>query len=173
MDLATAMQKQTRLSRTANGATCYNTTGDAVLDMFGSFGSLRTAEKARIERIFADAYAEDALLATKCLFYTRDVRGGMGERQTFRTVLRYAAIHHPEAVRPNIPLVGFYGRYDDLYVLLGTSVEEDMWKHVKEQLELDEKAMAEKKPCSLLAKWLKTPDASSANTRRQIGRAHV
>lgn len=166
MDLATAMQKQTRLSRTANGATCYNTTGDAVLDMFGSVGSLRTAEKARIERIFAEAYMEDPLLATKCLFYARDVRGGMGERQTFRTLLRYAAVHNPEAIRLNIPLIGFYGRYDDLYQLVGTPVEEDMWKHVKEQLDLDEKAMAAKKPCSLLAKWLKTPDASSANTRK-------
>lgn len=166
MKFVNAIKEESRHTLTENGADAYNTTNDFVLDMFGSIGSLRVTTKARKERIFADAFNQDPLLATRCLFYARDVRGGLGERDTFRTLLTYAAKHHPEAVRPNIGLVGFYGRYDDLYCLVGTELEPDVWAFFKEQLELDEKAMKAKKPVSLLAKWLKTPDASSPTTKK-------
>lgn len=162
---AQALANESRLTYTENGATAYNTTGNAVLDLFGTIGALRSADDVRKCRLFADAYAEDPLLATKALFYARDVREGLGERDTFRTILAYAANHHPEAVRPNIALIAHYGRFDDLYALMGTPLEAEMWAYVKHQLELDERAMHASKPCSLLAKWLKTPDASSKRTR--------
>ena len=38
------------------------------------------------------------------------------------------AEHHPEALRPNLDLIGVFGRYDDLYELIGTPLEDDMWK---------------------------------------------
>ena len=168
MNFANALNNNSRQTYTENGATAYNSTGSGLLDFFGSAGSLRQADNNRIERLFADAYDEDALLATKALFYTRDIRGGLGERNTFRVLLSYAAMHHPEAVKPNIPLIGLYGRYDELYVLIGTPLEKDMWAYMAAQLKADEAAMKQNKPCSLLAKWLKTPDASSRNTR-EIG----
>lgn len=137
-----------------------------MLDFFGTVGALRPANDNRKNRLFADAYRENPLLATKCLFYARDIRGGLGERQTFRTILRYAAVHHPECVRPNIPLIPLYGRFDDLYALVGTPVEAEMWDAMRKQLVLDEKHMREGKTCSLMAKWLKTPDTSSAESRK-------
>ena len=165
MDFATAIANESKLTHTENGATAYNTTGHAVLDLFATIGSLRDTDDVRIARLFADAYAQDPLLATKTLFYARDIREGLGERETFRTLLRYAAEHHPEAIRPNIGLIGEYGRYDDLYALVGTPLENAMWAYVKTQLEADTAAMEQGKPCSLLAKWLKTADASSPKTR--------
>jgi len=165
-NLASALVEEATHTLTENGATAFNTTGSKLLDFFGSAGALRNAEDVRIERLFADAAAEDKLLAAKALFYVRDIRGGLGERKTFRTLLRYAAIHHPEMVKDNIKLIGEYGRYDDLYALIGTPLESNMWGHVSEQLAADAAAMHENKPCSLLAKWLKTADASSANTRK-------
>lgn len=166
MKFSQALENESRKTYTENGATAYNTTGDALLDLFGSIGSLRKRKQLDIERLFADAYNEDKLNATKCLFYARDVRGGLGERNTFRILLRYAAIHHPEAIRPNIDLIPFYGRYDDWYTLVGTPLEDIMWEIMRHQLDLDEKAMKANKPCSLMAKWLKTPDASSKETRK-------
>ena len=163
---AKAATLNSRRTFTENGATALNTTGSCLLDLFGSIGSLRTADELRVQRLFADALKEDKLLATKCLFYARDVRGGLGERKTFRTLLKYNANMHPEIIRPNIPLISEYGRFDDLYELIGTQLEEDMWAFMKAQFELDEKSMKANKPCSLLAKWVKTPDASSKETRK-------
>ena len=168
MNLAQAMTNESRKKLTENGATAYSSTGSAMLDLFGCIGSLRSREESDICRLFAEAYKENPLLATKCLFYCRDIRGGLGERRTFRVIMRYCAQHHPEAILPNIHLVGMYGRYDDLYELKGTILESEMWSEVKKQLHLDFVNMKRKKPISLLAKWLKTPDASSANTR-QLG----
>ena len=168
MDLATAMVNESKKKLTENGATAYSTTGSAMLDLFGCIGSLRSREESDICRLFVEAYKENPLLATKCLFYCRDIRGGLGERRTFRVIMRYCAQYHTEAILPNIHLIGMYGRYDDLYALKGTILESEMWAEVKKQLHLDFVNMKRKKPISLLAKWLKTPDASSANTR-QLG----
>lgn len=163
-----AVKEETKVTFTENGMEARNTTDSACLDLFAVIGALRTGNSnpKRNERLFSESFNEDALLAMKTLFYSRDVRQGLGERDTFRELLKYAAIHHPEAVRPNIGLIGFYGRYDDLYCLIGTPVEEDMWKAMKAQFEEDKKNLDADKEISLLAKWIKTPDASSKETRR-------
>ena len=166
MSFADAMRKDGSFTRTENGAVALNTTGDARLDLFGTIGSLREAGEGRIETLFAEAYNQDALFATKIAFYARDIRGGLGERKTFRTIIRYMAEHHPEALRPNLDLIGVYGRYDDLYELIGTPLEDDMWKIMKNQFEEDLKNLNKGKTISLLAKWIKTADASSPETRK-------
>jgi hypothetical protein len=163
---AQAAKRASRLTTTENGAQAVRTTANALLDLFGCIGSLRERQPAEIEHLWEDAYRYNKLLATKCLFYGRDVRGGLGERNTFRIILRYAAIHHPEAIKGNIPAIGLYGRYDDLYSLVGTPLEDLMWKYMDEQFKVDEFHMRRKEPCSLLAKWIKTPDASSPATRK-------
>ena len=134
---AQAMTNESCKKLTENGATAYSSTGSAMLDLFGCIGSLRSREESDICRLFVEAYKENPLLAIKCLFYCRDIRGGLGERRTFRVIMRYCAQHHPEAILPNIHLVGMYGRYDDLYELKGTILESEMWAEVKKQLHLD------------------------------------
>ena len=165
MNFAQAAMRNAVFTRTENGAVALNTTGDARLDFFGTVGSLRGADKERITRLFSEAYKADPLFATKIAFYARDVRGGLGERQTFRTLLQFMAKYHPEALRPNLDLVGVYGRYDDLYCLIGTPLEVEMWAAMKRQFEEDRQNLQAGNAVSLLAKWIKTADASSANTR--------
>lgn len=165
MDFANAMKEESKFTRTENGAVALNTTSDARLDLFGTIGALRDADENRITTLFSEAYAQDRLFATKIIFYARDIRCGLGERKTFRTIIRYMAEHHPEALRPNLDLVGVFGRYDDLYELIGTPLEDDMWKTMKNQFEEDLKNLNEDKTISLLAKWIKTADASSSKTR--------
>ena len=165
MNFAQHLRNEAAGTLTENGATAINTTGDALLDMFGVAGSLRTADENRIETLFVEAIKEDPVLAAKLMFYIRDVRGGLGERRTFRILLRYAAKYHPELVRPNIKYVGLYGRYDDLYWLMDTPLESEMWSEVMRLLNADIVAMREGEPVTLLAKWLKTADASSPKTR--------
>ena len=166
MNFAEILRKAATFTRTENGAVALSTTGDACLDLFGTIGALREADGARIERLFAAAYKEDPLFATKVAFYGRDVRGGLGERRMFRVLLRYMAEYHPEALRANLDLVGVYGRYDDLYELTGTQLEAEMWAAMKTQFEEDRKNMEDGHAISLLAKWIKTADASSQRTRK-------
>ena len=141
--------------------------------MFGTIGALRKADEDRITSLFEEAYKENPLLATKILFYARDIRGdkettGLGERRVFRIILKYAALHHPECIRPNLDLIGIYGRYDDLYELIGTPLEDDMWVAMKKQFEEDKINLEKGNVISLLAKWIKTADASSEKTK-QLG----
>ncbi len=166
MYFAEAAKTNAALTRTENGAVALNTTGDARLDFFGTVGSLRRADKERITRLFSEAWKEDPLFAVKIAFYARDVRGGLGERQTFRTLLRFMAEYHPEALRLNMDLIGVYGRYDDLYCLVGTPMEDEMWAAMKKQFEEDLRNLQEGNAVSLLAKWIKTADASSETTRK-------
>ena len=166
MNFAEAAKRNAAFTRTENGAVALNTTGDARLDFFGTAGSLRSADKERITRLFSEAFREDPLFATKIAFYARDIRGGLGERQTFRTLLQYMAERHPEALGPNLDLIGVYGRYDDLYCLIGTPLEDEMWAAMKRQFEEDRRNLQQGNAISLLAKWIRTADASSANTRK-------
>lgn len=166
MNFAEAAMKNAAFTRTENGAVALNTTGDVRLDFFGAVGSLRDADKERIARLFSEAWKADPLFATKIAFYARDVRGGLGERQAFRTILQYMAEHHPEALSLNLDLIGVYGRYDDIYCLIGTPLENEMWAAMKKQFEEDRQNLSAGNTVSLLAKWIKTADASSAATRK-------
>lgn len=166
MNFAEAARTNGALTRTENGAVALNTTGSKLLDFYSTIGALRTADDIRINRLFADAFNEDKLLATKIAFYGRDIRGGLGERKTFRTIIRYMADYHPEALRPNLDLIGVYGRYDDMYALIGTRLENEMWAAMKKQFEEDVQNLHADKAVSLLAKWIKTADASSKETRK-------
>ena len=106
------------------------------------------------------------MAAMKWLFFARDVRGGLGERRLFRAVMKYLADNLPEYVRPVIKLVAEYGRYDDLLCLLDTGLVSEVYPLIEEQLNRDLKSMKAGQPISLLAKWLPSPGASSAPTKR-------
>lgn len=170
MNFAQAIKNETKWTRTENGAVALKTTDDALLDLFGTIGALRNADEARITSLFEEAYNANPLYATKILFYARDIRGdeetqGLGERRVFRIILKYCALHHSEVIRPNLDLIGVYGRYDDLYELIGTPLENEMWTAMKKQFEEDLDNMSKGNAISLLAKWIKTADASSPKTR--------
>ena len=166
MNFAEAAKNTTEFTRTENGAVALNTTGNQLLDLFGTIGSLRDADENRVTRLFADAYNVDPLMATKIAWYSRDIREGLGERKTFRTLIKYMAEYHKEALIPNLDLIGVYGRYDDLYELIGTPVEDEMWAAMKKQFEEDVENLHAGKAVSLLAKWIKTADSHSEKTKK-------
>lgn len=163
---AELIEQKAAETRTENGAYAVDTTGNACLDLFAMIGSLREAEETRITTLFESAYQEDPLLATKIVFYGRDIRGGLGERDTFRTLIKYMADHHKEAILPNMDLIPEYGRFDDWYALIGTHCEDEMWNAMKRQFDADTAAVKSGGTLSLLAKWMKTADASSKETRK-------
>lgn len=156
------MKQDYNYTLTENGAITRKSTLNKVLDMFALGGAYRNRSDADCITLFKDAYDEDSTLALKCLFYLRDVRGGQGERRFFRVVIKWLASEHPEVVRRNLSLIPEYGRYDDLYVLDGTVLEDEAYNLMYHQLVLDVTC----KTPSLLAKWLKSENTSSLESRR-------
>ena len=162
-----ALKNEANRTQTENSAATLRTSGSDVLDLFASIGALRSAPDDEIITRFIRARAEDPLLAMKILFYGRDIRGGIGERRVFRTILHWMGDHEPESVRRNLELIPEYGRWDDLLVLFGTSCEADALMLIKKQLEKDLAAAETDEPVSLLGKWLPSINASNADTRAQ------
>ena len=147
-----ALKRESNVTRTENGAKTLRSTGAATLDLFATIGALRTAEDADIIRRFERAWAEDHDVAMKMLFYARDIRGGLGERRVFRTILRWMAVGEQDSVMKNIPFIGEYGRYDDLLALLDTPCEGAVIEYISRQLNADMASMDAGQPVSLLAK---------------------
>ena len=89
---------QTKNSRTENGMMTNTTSLNSCVDFFFTAGAMRKADESRIVANFSSAFNEDALTAMKLLFWARDVRGGAGERRVSRTIYKYLAENHPDAL---------------------------------------------------------------------------
>ena len=149
-----------------NGAEVYSSTNNgALLDLFGVAGALRGRADDEIEGMFAEAFNEDKDLAMRLLFYVRNVRGGLGERKTFRQMLKWLCRNHKELAIANLPQVVEFGRFDDLYIYVDTPAEKEMWDFMFSILNEDYERMMNHKPISLLAKWMKSINTSSAESR--------
>lgn len=156
-----AMKQDNNVGVTENGAKMYKSTMDGLMDLFAFGGAYRSRSEEDCIFLFQKALKEDLTYALKCLFYLRDVRGGQGERRFFRIVTKYLANNETQAMRRNLAFVPEYGRWDDLYTFVGTPLEKEMFKIIRDQLALDVSCKAP----SLLAKWLKSENTSSPQSR--------
>lgn len=129
-----AMKENANYTRTENGALAHKSTMKAVYDMFAFCAAFRQRSDEDCILMFKNAYEEDPNLALKCLFYLRDVRGGQGERRFFRVCYKWLAKNYPEVARKNLELIPFFGRYDDIYCLFETPLEEDALKFIKKEI---------------------------------------
>ena len=164
--LVAALEREQHIVYTENGARAYDSTGSKVYDLFAMGGALRTASEERIREMVKAAFEEAPNLALKCIFYLRDIRGGQGERRFFRIALKtlvnsYNDIWHKDAFTNLLYLIPEYGRWDDLYAFVGTCMEDRAFNLMYNQLTTD---FYSKSP-SLLAKWLKSENASSKKSR--------
>ena len=160
----TLLEEQ-NFARTENGALGYRATGKELLDLNFAVSSLRRETPRDIQARFWKAYYEDPVLAVKWLFFARDVRGGLGERRLFRVILSALASEKPEILRPLLPLVPEYGRWDDLWRLLDTPLRQDVLALVSSQWKEDLSRLVTGDSISLLAKWLPSPNASAKETK--------
>lgn len=163
--LSDVMQKQSTIKTTENGAIAYSTTNNDMLDFFSLAGSMRNRESEDIIEKFDLAYEKSPELAIKALFYIGDIRGGLGERRTFRLCLRRLANTNPEVVKRNIHLIPEYNRWDSIFELFDTDVEDTALDFISYQFIEDVTNKNDGKPISLLAKWLPSENASSNKTK--------
>ena len=158
--LLNGLKNQSNFTYTENGAVTHKTTKSMLLDMFAMGAAMRNRSNNDVILMFKNAYEENPEYALKCLFYIRDVRGGQGERRFFRVCYNWLAKSHREAALRNMPFIAEFGRWDDMYCLLGTALEDDMFALLKKQFVLDLTCQTP----SLLAKWLPSCNASSKAT---------
>lgn len=161
------LKKEANRISTENGAPTYASSLSECLDLFATIGAIRAADPRKIVNRFIRAFAENADLALKILFFGRDVRGGLGERRVFRIIVNDLADRHPDALRKNVALIPEYGRFDDLMALMDTACERDALALIRAQLEAD---LAPGASVSLLAKWLPSVNASNRDTVRNARR---
>jgi hypothetical protein len=162
------LKKEANGTTTENGAFTYRTTESDCLDLFATIGALRREPEAEILARFNRAWAEDRDTALKTLFYSRDIRGGLGERAVFRAILRGIARDRSESVVKNLWAVPEFGRFDDLLCLLDTPVKAAVVDFIKKQLDADTAALLSTngEPVSLLGKWLPSVNAQNTDTIR-------
>lgn len=160
------LKQEANRTLTENHAATELTTGSDCLDLFSTIGALRSAADAEIISRFDRAWAENSDLAIKTLFFARDIRGGLGERTVFRTLLRHMATIAPGSMKQNLWAVPEFGRYDDLLVLLDSPLRSEVMANIKIQLDADLKAAESDGNVSLLGKWLPSVNAHNANTVR-------
>lgn len=160
-NLINALKNETT---TTNGAVAFNSSLNKVLDLFALVGNMRHTGEAQIISHFEKAYKEDKDMALKCLFYARDVRGGLGERRTFRIISKWLANNDSETCSKLIPLIAEYGRWDDVFELLDTKCKTAVIEVCLKQLIKDVKGEDD---ISLMAKWMPSLNTSSSTTRHR------
>lgn len=167
--LLNGLKEVNNVGYTENGSKTYRSTMSGLCDLFAMGAAYRSRSVEDCIVLFKKAYDEDPIYALKCLFYLRDCREGQGERRFFREIVRWLVTYYDEdAVKRNLEHFPEYGRYDDWFVLFDTALEKDVLALIKHQLALDIKSYqaGSNEGISLLAKWLPSENASSAETKR-------
>lgn len=105
---------QNQSARTTNGMRARKSTANACVDLFFKIGASRGKD---ITKEFVAAYVEDKEVALRIAQWVRDVRGGAGEREIFRQILKYLDKHEPADAARLLLKVPEIGRWDDIFVV--------------------------------------------------------
>jgi hypothetical protein len=159
MKLVDALRQEDRL--TENGMVTNSTSLNANVDLFYNIGAMRGQERSRLIQMFSAAFGEDPLTAMKILFWSRDVRGGAGERQIFRDIAQYLANTNIETLEKNLHLIPEYGRWDDLLVFEGTLLQDAAFDLIQDALLKDQNG--------LCAKWMPRKGMTAVTLRDHMG----
>lgn len=155
--LVNAMQKQANKTETLNGAKAYKSTKNAVLDLFSSWGGMRGKD---ILPLLRNAINDDLHLTLRCCLWGRDIRGGAGERDLFRTSLLHIANCGFPTLHKLIHRIPEVGRWDDLLILHNTQY----WTTV---VELINQALHSGN--GLCAKWMPRKGVIAESLRKSMG----
>lgn len=140
-------------ARTENAMKARASSADRCVDFFFKAGALRGQNPIPS---FTAAHAENEDVALRILQWARDARGGAGERQIFRTILKDLATSHNDDVVKLISKIPEIGRWDDLLVLVDTAYENQAFDLIHQALNDDN---------GLCAKWMPRKGEIAAKLR--------
>lgn len=132
-----------------------------IKEFINSIFYLRSASEEEIINKFKPIFISNKEESIKFLFFVRSINSGLGERRIFRVLLKYLAKENPNIIANNIRIIPKYGRWDDLYSLYDTPLEEKVIYLFKSQIQKD---LSSNSP-STLGKWLKSENASSKESK--------
>lgn len=168
-EMIQTVENANNFSYTENGAAGYSTTGKKLVDLNFRLPSMRNVISLKDLTDFEDAMEEDLVYAIKWMFYVRDIRGGVGERNSFIKLFNIFHMSYPKEAISCIELIAEYGRWKDV-VDIAFFGSEELQYHcmltIVNQLKKDTAGFVEGKPISLLAKWLPSINASSKARER-------
>lgn len=153
-DLFTAINST---GTTLNGAVTNVSSLNKNVDLFFLIGASRGKD---IEATFAAALAEDSEVAVRILQYGRDARGGAGERETFRKLFGYLIRTEPKLAERILVKLPEIGRWDEVAMAFGTSLERDALRMIAFALTDTQDA--------LCAKWQKRQGAEANKIRAYL-----
>ena len=142
-DFSEAIKNTETISYTKNGAQTLQSSLNANVDLFFMIGASRDKD---ITREFEKAFQEDSDIATRILLWARDVRGGAGERQTFRDLLQHLEKIHPATLTQLLPSIPALGRWDDLLHFKTKDMKEQAYALISHALLKEQNG--------LCAKWM-------------------
>ena len=143
-------------ARTENGMRARKSTANANVDLFFKIGASRGKD---IIPEFTSAFVENADVAVRIAMWARDVRGGAGERGTFRNVLAHLETHDVAYARVLMHKIPEIGRWDDLLFLRGALKNE--------AFAMIQKALIERN--GLCAKWMPRQGELATELRDFLG----
>lgn len=116
---------------TTNGMMTHASSLSDIVDLFFGIGAMRGKN---VIPLFSKAYASDSDLAVRVALWSRDIRGGAGERKLYRDILIYMVEKDIETARKMLSKTVELGRWDDLLVLFGTALERDVLRMISKTL---------------------------------------
>ena len=144
-------------ARTENGMKARKSTANAVVDLFYNIGASRGKN---IVPAFTAAFVENKELALRTALWARDVRGGSGERELFRNILRHLENTDVKSAVLLMAKVPELGRWDDLLVFKGVFLKQMAFEMIKNALEANN---------GLCAKWMPRQGETAAEMRKYFG----
>ncbi len=108
---------------TTNGMKALESSLSKTSDLFYKIGASRGRN---VISMFEAAYQEDREIALRVAQWSRDVRGGAGERDLYRSILKHLERVHPSDLLETNILVNTanIGRWDDLLIFESDAVRE-------------------------------------------------
>lgn len=137
--------REDNLAFTANGDVSLNSTLNPLVDLFFMIGSLRGKPFNAYSDTFKKAFNHNKRLTMQMLLWVRDIRGGAGERDTFRNMMQWLEKNHPDEMAAMVPVIAEYGRFDDLLIFTTPAIKKIAYDTIKNAL-LQKNALA--------AKWM-------------------
>ena len=144
-------------ARTLNGMKARKQTANPAVDLFFKIGASRGKD---IVPDFTAAYVQDPNVALRIVAWSRDARGGAGERQIFRDILKHLENTNIKAAIALMAKVPELGRWDDLLVVESTSLKQIAFGMIQEALNADN---------GLCAKWMPRKGNIAVELREFLG----
>ena len=167
------LNRVNNFQQTENGATGYSTTGNDLVDLNFRVPSNHNNVKEEDIKKFIQVLKDDLVTGLKWMFYLRDIREGLGERDSFVSFFWVLNEYNPEVACKVLPLIPEYGRWKDVIDILAefpddNDLTEAIFLLIENQLREDCVNLTEDKSVSLLAKWL--PSVNASNKSRKLAR---